>query len=173
LLAPARSDPEAARNRRIGFLAREHLEYDTRDRLTPALAGLTDVLLEDEAVVWLTDAEHRTHPGLLVITDVALCFVPEDDGEEPGAIELSTIEDVTTWPGGSGQVRVTTAETIAVFAEVGGHVWLEQFGDVLKTAITSVDEALRKAAAYESADRPVGFAPHDRPITNPPPGEDS
>jgi len=171
LLDPGHPGAEADRSRRIGFLAREHLDDEARERLTPTLVGLSDVLLDDEGVIWLSDAEHRTHPGLLVITDVALCFVPEDEIEEPGAIDLGTIQEVTTWPGAGGQVRVTTAETIAVFSEVGGNVWLQQFSDVLTTATASVDGALRKATAYESADRPPGAAPHDRMVINPSPDQ--
>ena len=138
---------------RIHLLAEQHLSGKERDRVRPALAALPDVLVEDEHVIWLTDAKHRRERGVLAITTQALCWVPADVEVEAGAIDLTTIEQVDTWPGDGGQLRVTTADDLHVFTDVGSSVWLGQFGGVLTTALQSPDAARAEAERFDRLER--------------------
>jgi hypothetical protein len=135
---------------RIRALADAHLSGKERDRVRPALASLPDVLVEGEHVLFLSDARHRRRRGVLVVTSQALCWVPVDEEAEAGAIEFGAIEQVEAWPGDGGQIRVTTADDIHVFSEVGSRIWIDQFASVLDTARRSPAEALVAAERYDT-----------------------
>jgi hypothetical protein len=111
------------------------------------------VLIEDESVIWLTDAVRVRDRGVLAITTRALCWVPTDEALDAGALDAATIRDVQTWPGDGGQLRVTTDDDLHVFTEVGSTVWLGQFAEVLRATIGSPDGGRALAGHY---DRPGG-----------------
>jgi hypothetical protein len=138
---------------RIHDLAELHLSRKERDRVRPALAALPDVLLDDEHVVWLTDAKTGRQRGLLVLSTQALCWIPVDADAEPGAIDLGTIEQVDTWPGDGGQLRVTTATDLHVFTDVGSAVWLQQLAVVIEAARVSPDAAIVEADRLDRSRR--------------------
>ena len=123
--------------RRIRELADEHLDGRAFDRVRPALAALPDVLVDDEAVVSLTDARHAGKVGVLAVTTLALCWVPVDVEDEAGAIAFDTIQQVDTWPGDGGQVRVDTADHLHVFAGIGRDAWLGEFAETLRAELRS------------------------------------
>jgi hypothetical protein len=134
---PVPLGPITEDQRRIRALADDHLDRRAWERVRPALAALPDVLVDGESVVLLTDARHAGKAGVLAVTDVALCWVPVDVDDEAGAIALDTIQQVDTWPGDGGQVRVDTAADLHVFAGVGREAWLGEFAEAIRNAIRS------------------------------------
>jgi hypothetical protein len=139
--------------RRVRELADGHLGRRERDRVRLALAALPDLLTEDESVVWLTDSTRARRRGVLVITTQALCWVPVDEEAQVTSIELGAIQQVGSWPGDGGQLRITTDDDLHVFTDVGGAVWLGQFSEVLRATIGAPEGGQALAGHYN---RPGG-----------------